>query len=273
MVELSSAAILILYVAIGARSGAFGWARRILEAAVLAAGATLGEEICMRVYGAYRYDLDWLPLSVAVTWPVVILSGRAVARLIVQASGAAERWLPVWTGIVVWFDASLVEPIATHAGLWHWSLNGPFGAPLIGPLGWGFYAAAGTLCLQRLRGAWVLLGALIAPVLAQALILATWWGGLRELSGAWPEGAALAAGLLLCAAATVLALRVRRSARLPWREAVPRASAAALFFALLGVRPDGLLALFAVAFSPPYLALLPAIQGVGEGKPRQKARK
>lgn len=233
---------------------------------MLAAGATLGEDICLRVYGAYRYDAGWslwidrLPLSVALTWPVVILSGRAVAGLVVGAPGR-ERWLPLWTGLVVWFDASLVEPIATHAGLWHWNLNGPFGVPLIGPLGWGFYAAAGTLCLQRLRGWRILLGGLIAPLLAHVLILLAWWGGLRELSGGWPEGAALAVGLAVCAGATLLALRVRRAARLPWREAVPRASAAALFFALLGVRPDGALALFAVAFSPPYLALLPELRG------------
>ncbi len=267
IIEGCSAAILALYVLAGLRRSAPGDAwRRLLEAAVLAAGATLGEEVCMRLYGAYRYDaswrlwIDWLPLSVALTWPVVILSGRAVARLWIAASGQSERWLPVWTGVVVWFDALLVEPVATHAGLWHWNLTGPFGVPLIGPFGWGFYAAAGTFCLQRLHGWWVLLGAVVAPVLAHALILATWWGGLRELSGGWPVGAALGAGFALCSAATILALRVRRSARLPWREAVPRASAAALFFALLGARPDGPLALFALAFSPPYLALLPSFR-------------
>jgi hypothetical protein len=198
----------------------------------------------------------------------VILSGRAVARLFVGAPSGSSIRLPLATGLVVWFDASLMEPVATHAGLWHWNLNGPFGVPLIGPLGWGFYAAAGALCLQGLRAWWVLVGVLVAPLLAHALILAAWWGGLRGLQAGWPEGVALAAGLAMCGAATLAALRVRRSARLPWREVVPRAGAAAVFFALLGVRPDGLLALFALAFSPPYLALLPSLGGTKPGQPQ-----
>ncbi len=277
-VELACAAVLGLYVA-AAGSGRAALADVLL----LGAGAWVGEEICIRGYHAYAYApawhlfLDRLPLAVLLTWPAVILSGRAVAKLLsgaIAARGRGGEALPsspeeaipvrahlpiaLWTGLVVWFDASLVEPVATHAGLWHWNLPGPFSVPLVGPLGWGFYAAAGVWCLDRLRGGWRLATVLLAPALAHLLILASWWGALRWVAAPWPESVALVAGLGFCGVATLVALRARRGGRLAWREAVPRAGAAAVFFALLGVRPDAALALFALAFAPPWLALLPS---------------
>lgn len=249
LVEAGSAAVLALF-AVLARP-------RLRDVLSVAAGAWIGEEICIRVYDAYQYAPSWsvfldrVPLAVVVIWPAVVLSARSVSR--------ALR-VPVFA--VVLFDAFFVEPIATHAGLWSWNLPGLFGVPPIGPVGWACYAAAACFLLERkwpfplerkwaplVEGSWVSLG---APLLAHVGILAAWWGALRWLSAdIAPAHAAAAAGVLCCVA---MAFAWRR--RLSMRDAAPRAAAAGLFGALLFAAPDPALIAYAAPFALPWLLLL-----------------
>ena len=270
-VEAGSVAVLLLFFALTQR-------RALWPALGIGLGAVLGEEICIRAYGAYQYSpawslfLDRVPLAVALIWPAVVLSARAVVRTLWPAGGALA------VGALVCFDAALIEPIATHAGLWSWNLPGFFAVPLIGIVGWGCYGAAASLVLDRVaaRGgparapvasnsavaapaaALPAVAApavmLLAPLLAHAGILAAWWGALRWWQSPIPPRAAIAGALALSAVASLLLFRSPR--RLPWREAIPRACAAALFGALLLLRPDALLAAYSAAFAVFWLLAL-----------------
>ncbi len=149
---------------------------------------------------------------------------------------------------VVLFDACLVEPIATHAGLWSWNLPGFFGVPPIGPVGWACYAAAACFLLDR-APRFTVLG---APLLAHAGILAAWWGALRWVQADVPPQIAAALSALVCTSLALLAIRARR---LPWRESIPRAAAAALFALLLAATPDRVLLYYAIPFIFPWLPI------------------
>ena len=144
----------------------------------VAAGAWIGEELCIRLYGAYQDVPGWtvfvdrVPLAIVLIWPAVV--------------------------------------IATHAGLWSWNLPGAFGVPLIGPVGWACYAAAACGLLDggeatpgapagaapnrgagapgaepaaalRRELAPATRTALFAPLLAHAGILAAWRRGTLQI--------------------------------------------------------------------------------------------
>lgn len=246
-VELGSVLVLALFFSFSERA-------RPWEALAVSLGAFLGEEACIRWYSAYQYSPGWtvfvdrLPLAVLFIWPAVVLSARAVLRALL---GRAPALL---VGLLVVFDAALVEPVATHAGLWSWNLPGFFSVPPIGPLGWGCYAAAASFLLDKLSGPRALAAALGAPVLAHAGILALWWGGLRWLQADISALSAALASLLICIAAAAAVLASRK--RLPWREAIPRGAAAGLFAGLLWAAPDRALLLYAAPFALPWLLLL-----------------
>ena len=197
-----------------------------------------------------------MPVLVPLIWPLVILSAREVAAALPGANGALRR--PVIVGALVALDASLVEVVAVRAGLWGWVEGGHLGVPIIGVLGWAFFAgAADALLASRMPGRRLAVIAL-APAAAHALILTTWWGALRwTLRG--PLGdASVAAVVLLGAVGTGLAARAR--ARGAWMDpvtAVPRITAAALFVALLvATAPgDARLWLHTASVAAPYLAM------------------
>ena len=254
-VELASIAVLLLHWALSPHR-----IQRGLESLAIAAGAFVGEEICLRLEGAYQYASGWhlfldrMPVAVLLIWPSVVLSARAVASLL--TADPLERGL--WAFAVVWLDASLVEPVATHAGLWSWNLPGPFHVAWVGPFGWGAYALFAVWFIERETP---LLVPVAAPLLAQAVILAAHWGLGRWLGQ--PEGvvellAALAPGII----ATAVASRVRSRVRLPLKEALARAAAAGLFVVLLALRPDAELAVVFACVAVPYLLLLPPLQSV-----------
>jgi hypothetical protein len=256
-VELGALSILLVF-------ALFSEGVRLRDALFVAAGAWMGEEVCIRLYGAYQYAPGWtvfvdrVPLAVVLIWPAVVLSARAVQR---------STGVPVF--FVVLFDACLVEPIATHAGLWSWNLPGAFGVPLIGPVGWACYAAAACLVLDR-APRWT---SVAAPLLAHAGILVAFWGALRWMRFAISPGAAAGVSALVCTAAALVALR---APRLPWRDAAPRAAAAALFAALLYAAPDRALLLYAAPFALPWLALLdwtPIRIGPGAESPPDPGRR
>lgn len=257
-IELACVAILAVYLAAHARRRGL-----LSDAALVAGSALIGEDTCIRAYGFYQYAPGWdvfvdkVPALIVLIWPAVVLSGREVARALLGPE-RASRTLPLVlaTGIAVTFDALLIEPIAVRAGLWSWNEPGIFDVPLIGILGWGFYAAAMTACLEHLRGRARLATLVLAPAATHAALLGAWWGLLRWI-GCWPVNAWTAALVVLAVALVFSALVVSRRATLPWRELGPRAAATAFFAALLlRCWGDAALALYAVSFTPPHLVLV-----------------
>lgn len=234
----------------------------------LAVAAWIGEESCVALYGYYHYAPGWdlrvdhVPLLVPLIWPLVILSARSVATALWPR---ATRLRPLLVGAVVAFDASLVEVIAVRAGLWSWAEPGHLGVPLIGMLGWGYFALGADAALSlRLEGSeqrralLPRLATLVAgPLAAHALIQLTWWGGFRwglrrDLGEASLIGVALIGAALL---APVLSAR-RAGHTLPPSIALPRIIAAGLFFVLLLLTAPTELPLWihTAAVAVPYLA-------------------
>jgi hypothetical protein len=222
----------------------------------LAVAAWLGEESCIRLYGFYFYSPGWIgfldkvPVAIVCIWPVVVLSATDLARGLVGEAGEARRisFAALVCALVV-ADASLIEPIAVAAGLWRWTVPGPFHVPLIGILGWGFFAFGAAL----VRGRPAVL--VVGPLAAHALLLAGWWLAFRWLPRGVDEAPFVVAAGLLSAGLTwaVLARRVSLSRA----DLLTRIPGAVFFFVLLAVfaRQQVPLVLYALAFAPPYLAL------------------
>ena len=118
--ELACAAIVAVYVV----------ARReaLPTLALLAVAGFLGEDSVIRAYGFYFYSprwhlfLDRVPLMI-----VAHLADRDPLGLVAGAPpGAAPSALAPLIGAgIVLADASLIEPIAVHAGLWTLDRAGP----------------------------------------------------------------------------------------------------------------------------------------------------
>jgi len=210
---------------------------RALECLAIAVGAWAGEESCIRLYGFYSYSPDWwpfvsrVPLLIVAIWPMIVESARDVASELWP--GATRLGHAALVAVVVTVDASLMEVVATANGLWSWAEPGYLGVPLIGILGWVFFAAPLAFGLEGsgrrpLRAiAWSLGSVLVT----HALLIGAWWGGLRwvlrgDLGPRAVAGfAPLAAGLL------VLVLRSGRGLRVS--TILARVAAASMFFALL----------------------------------------
>lgn len=233
--EIACVAIVVLTLASMARR--LGTREVLATYASLALAGWVAEETCILAYRFYAYADVWsvrvhlVPLLVPLIWPLVILSGRDF----VQALWPDKGWLGhLLVGGVVAFDASLVEVVAVRAGLWSWAEPGHLGVPVIGMLGWGYFAVGASVALS-LSGKWrypaVLFFGLIS---SHALILATWWGLFRwTIRG--DLGAASTVGMLLVGvvvAAFVWAARTRGRG-MPMHVAGPRMIAAGLFLALL----------------------------------------
>ena len=226
----------------------------------LAMAGWIGEQTCIALYHHYTYASGWhgrlgdVPVLVPLIWPLVILSARDVARCLAP-EGTGARCLVV--ALVVFVDASMVEVLAVRAELWSWAEPGHLGVPLIGILGWAFFAGCADLALSW-RSRWRHLALLVlVPLAAHALILSSWWGGLRwTLRGALEPGSLIAAAIFSAAlTGTALALR-RRGIGIELKVAWPRMIAASLFFALLLTTAAREASLWAhvVAVALPYFA-------------------
>lgn len=227
----------------------------------LALGAWLGEQSCISLYEFYRYAPTWhgrlgdVPILVPLIWPLVVLSACDVARALWPRLGAAP--LSLRAAVIVALDASLVEVVAVRAGLWAWAEPGHLGVPLIGILGWAYFAVGAAWVLLRLPPAqrWLLVP--LGPLGAHALIQLSWWGLFRShLRGDLGRGGLLG---VLCAGVLALGVAVLvrwRGGGIPLRTALPRALAASLFFLLLGwvtsAPGDKWLWLHAAAIGLPY---------------------
>jgi len=236
--------------------------RLALEIGLVALGAWASEETSILRYGVYAYPdwwwlrLDQVPLLIVAIWPMVVLSARGVVDAIFPGRRGLGRAALV--GLVVVIDASLVEVLAVRAELWGWTLPGYLDVPVIGILGWGFYAAAVTWALERWdsRGADPRLAPLVplvALALVHTLLVAAWWALFKWASVPLP-GLAVQLFAVGAVAASLFVLKDKRR-RIPWEVALPRMLAACVFVVLLvevQVRAEAPLAfhwlhLFAVA--------------------------
>jgi len=252
--ELACVAILVVYAFLHRREA--GWLR---EVAWLVPAALLGEDTCIRAYGFYQYAPGWhlrvdhVPLLIAAIWPAVVLSARAIARLLLKGRGGAPG-LSALTGLLVVFDAALIEPVAVASGLWSWNEPGLCGVPPVGILGGGCFAAASTYVLERVPPKASGLVVLAAPLFTHAALLASWWGLLRWLPQS-TIGAAWGVGLVAaCSLAYLAAARIQR-AGLPRHETLARVAATSFFAYLLATHPEPWLVTYAAAFCPPHLLL------------------
>lgn len=270
--------------------------------ATLAVASLVGEDTVIRAHGYYAYASGWsvrldhVPLVIVLVWPVVIDSAATLARAIVAESGeGTRRSLRIATlgAAIVLADASLIEPIAVRAGLWRWTEPGLFGVPLIGIVGWAFFAWAAIFVFETAgaRASAKLAVIVVAPIVTHLMLVASWWILFRwiagERSGVGASG--LAWGIAVVAAAIVARDGMREPGRglavVPVSELLLRLPGALFFFVLLGVTahapssfaaPDlrsyvapepslVALAAYAAAFAPPYLTAL-AVRAVKRTK-------
>lgn len=263
-VEIASACILALCAAVEARRGPAALRAFLRDAGLIGLSGWLAEDVCIRLFGFYGYSDGWMlradqvPLLIGCIWPFVVLSAREVARVL-----GKERGLALRTGLVIVFDAALIEPVAVRAGLWSWSEPGLFGVPLVGVLGWGVF---GALCVWFLAlcDAWTARSGrlfwrrLLLPVVtclsANALLFVLWWALLRWF---WRGPVSTRVALALVSASSLLFLSQARGKRgaFPFGLSGPRAVAAALFFALIAAVGDRWLWFYAMPFALPYLWL------------------
>lgn len=201
-------------------------------APIIFLAAWLGEATSVHFYGFYSYSPDWwfrvagVPLLVPVIWPLVILSSREVVRSLWPN---LVRYDPLLVGAFVFVDASLIEVVAVRCGLWAWTESGYLGVPLIGVLGWAYFAAAVTWLLQSLKGRrrwWILA---TAPAVLHVLLVSSWWVVFRWIwRGDWFVQFVVVVALL-----TLAAWRVRDRRRMSMRVAWVRLLAAGVFVGLL----------------------------------------
>lgn len=203
---------------------------------LLAIAGFIGEESSITFYQHYAYAPDWharvmdVPVLVPLIWPLVILSAREVrTSLFPDAKGLGRAAL---LGAFVTIDASLMEVLATRAGLWSWSEAGYLDVPLLGMLAWGLFAAAVDGLLDALRGPARLLVIPGSVVLAHALICMTWWYGLRWVFRDDFSTLGMIKVVLVSALVSAYAWRLRKRRMLPPRVVFPRVAAALVFVAL-----------------------------------------
>lgn len=259
--------ILLLYVVVrGRRARRDGYLGRfVLRLSWVGLAAGLAETTCIRWYGFYAYEPDWVlffdqvPVLVMVIWPFVIHSAWDLSRYLL---GRDHNGVPFLGAAIVLADASLIEPIAVQAGLWHWHEPGLFSVPPIALLGWAFFALA---CLglwqqaeRRSWPGWVDAATVgVAPVLAHSALLVLWWGMLRWLNHPVPSWVAVASIWPASLAVTVWCFYRRVAKRIPLQVLLLRVPPTLFFAGLLAIHGRQELALvsYVAAFAPPYLVL------------------
>jgi hypothetical protein len=265
LLELSCLAIVATFVAVRARRDPHPqvFLRRLF---LMGAAGWISEDTIIRAYDFYGYSRDWslildhVPLMIVVIWPVVIHSAWDLAR---HLFGRGHRKMPFIVASLVFTDAWLIEPVAVNAGLWHWNAPGLFFVPPIGVLGWAIFAGVVIWVLERAEARQadlrIELGLLALPAaLSHVLLVAAWWGLFRWVDVELPPAAGVAVAWAVSVAATARVWRTQARRRVPLVELLLRVPAATFFFVLLALHARGQswLVAYALAFAPPYLALL-----------------
>jgi hypothetical protein len=165
-IQPAALTIVLVYVALQWRREGAPW-RFGLGLLLVALAGLVVEESVITLYGFYDYNPDWwarighLPLLVVLIWPVVIHSAGALAEQLGQSQRPLR--MATLTGLLVLLDASLIEPVAVHAGLWYWTEPGLFSVPPIGIFGWAAFASLASLWLRVARGRHWLWDLLVVP--------------------------------------------------------------------------------------------------------------
>jgi hypothetical protein len=270
VLQLSCAAILALFVVVRVSRDPSP-ARVLRRLALLAVASWIGEESCIHLYHYYFYSPDWslhldqVPLLIPLIWPVVILSAYDLAGFVSRVNNRPPRALviPLLGAAIVLADASLIEPIAVASGLWTWTAPGLFAVPLIGIVGWSFFAGAAMTVFDRedrraaARALPEALVLVVAPAATHVLLLTTWWGLFRWTQGLVAPWPVVAIAWTLSVALAALAWRAAVRRRIPAIFMWLRVPAAGFFFVLLALHGRSLapLVAYALAFAPPYLAM------------------
>lgn len=251
------ACLVVVALTLWAMGRATGLGRLLRDYAILAVAAWIGEDTCIAFYHFYAYAPDWhlrlhhVPALVPLIWPLVILSARDVVSALWPDLRSAR---PLAVGTLVAFDASLVEVVAVRAGLWSWAEAGHLGVPVIGIIGWGFFALGVDVALSKERPA---LAIVLGPLAAHTLIIASWWGLFRwTMRGALGTASVAGVALVGALACAVVLVARRKGQAIPVAIAAPRMIAAALFVTLLLLTApaDAPLWVHAAAVAVPYLA-------------------
>jgi hypothetical protein len=273
--EITALAIVVSFIIARARFGAEP--RRFLwRLGLLVVASWLVEDSVITAYHFYAYNPKWslfihhVPLAIVLIWPIVIHSAWELARHLLrprEGHPKHTRRLLMTGGLLVLADASLIEPIAVSSGLWWWNEPGLFAVPPIGILGWAYY---GVLCMavfewverRRLTPQAELVTLLVVPAATHLMLLASWWGLFRWINQPLPPWPFVTVAWLLGLGITALSLRHAARRRVPLRDMLMRAPAAAFFFALLAIDDTSKLPLvaYALAFAVPYLSLIDASQ-------------
>ena len=243
------------------------WQTLLAQYFTLAVAAWIGEDLCIRLYQYYAYAdgafmgragchffIDRVPLLSIVIWPLVILSSRSV---VISLWPNAGQLTPLFVGLAVTFDASLIEVIAVRARYWFWADPGHLDVPILGILGWGFFAFGASLTLFRPEK-WRYLAALVTgPLVGHALVIASWWGLFRWLPRVDLVPWSFLALWFFSSAITYLVLRAKQLGNgVPWTVNAPRMIATVLFVSLIATtaKTEWLYWLHATAVAVPYLA-------------------
>lgn len=259
-VEPAALAIVLAYFGLRFRRGrSEGWAF-VRDYALIAPAAWLAEDSCIRLFGFYEYAPGWhlfldrVPLMVAAIWPFVILSARDVASRLCRGRAAT---VGLASAIVV-CDAALIEAVATSSGLWRWNEPGPFDVPFMGFFGWGCFAAACLWLLLAAPGKMKPLVVFLAPPVTHLLLLASWWGLFKWVTGPVSDGVYAGVVATLCGLLVIPCRRLRHRAALPLDEMVARMVAASYFFGLLLLYnwQDLPLMVFTFSFALPWMSLV-----------------
>lgn len=263
--ELSCAAIVLTFLVV--RAGRHPHPQVFLRRmALMSLAGWISEDTVIRAYGFYHYSpkwsviLDHVPLMIILIWPVVIHSAWDLAR---HLAGRCHPRLPWLAAGFVLADASLIEPVAVKSGLWWWTEPGLFDVPPIGILGWAIFSGFVVRIFERSEARQddlrTDLSALVVPAIGTHVVLvALWWAAFRWTNAQIPDlaGVALVWTLALAFTARAVARRARR--KVPFVEMLLRAPGAGFFFVLLALHGTDRLTLvaYALAFAPPYLALV-----------------
>jgi len=250
----------------------------LLWSVFVATAGWVTEETCIRLYTFYGYSQGWraclshLPLLVILAWPVII---RFAGNLASQLLGSGHRLVPLVAGGIVLTDAVLIEIAAVRSGFWTWQAPGIFDVPLIGILGWAWFAFLCAFLYEEGRRrnhrlSFSVLILILPPLGTHLFLLISWWGLFRWINIPIKPGTAVAAAWMVSLGLVITFLRFRSGRQVEKKTLLLRLPAAFFFFALLLTKADGSVPLifFGAAFLPPYLALM-AQQFLVRRKPQE----
>lgn len=244
----------------------------LLRFLICAAAAWLVEQSCISFYGFYGYSSAWglfifkVPLVIVMVWPTLIHSATLITT---QILNTPNRAYPFVVSGIVCSDALLIEPISSNCNLWCWQEPGLFGVPIIGILGWAFFAFFGAfffapkLTYHRCQYQWVFrFGASFAGT--HLLLIGAWWSVLRWINFSINPKIALTAIWVSSIFLLGLIVADRSIQKVKPNPLLARIPGALFFYTLLffrtvdnwGAANNWLLVFYAVAFMPPYLALM-----------------